>query len=118
MTSRDDFLLYTGGATFSRAQRVRLIGEVAEALLAGQMPKAEARLFLAGALQAWLRNGSRCGDLERVYLDVAAPRSSRLTAPVLWRRDSSSVGRTDDDFRGSIESSDDCETDLEGHDDD
>lgn len=92
-------------ADFSREGRVRLIAEVAEALLAGRLPGAAARLFVGGALQAWLREGGRCGALEREYLRVAAPRSSRHTASELWRRCSSSRGTTRDDGEGSIESS-------------
>ena len=73
-------------ATFDRAGRVALLAECAEALLRGELPRAEARLFLASALRGWLRNGGRLGALERDFLQVSAPRRSTHTASVLWHR--------------------------------
>jgi hypothetical protein len=73
-------------ADFSRAGRVQLLGEAAQDLMSGRLPSPAARLFLAGALQAWLEHGGRVGELERVYLRTSSPERSRLTAPELWRR--------------------------------
>jgi hypothetical protein len=68
-------------AGFTREDRVRLIGEAAEALLAGRMPEPAARVFLAGALVAWLENS---GDLARDFLRVTKPKSHRTPAAI-WR---------------------------------
>ncbi len=65
--------------TFDRAGRVRLIAEAADALLKGELPEPAARLFLAGAISAWLKQGGRVGDLERTYLRVSAPPRSTMT---------------------------------------
>lgn len=89
-------------AGFDRADRVRLIAEAAEALLEGRMPDPAARMFVGGALVAWLRDGGRIGALERDFLKVAAPRSSRHTASELWRRQCSSRGATHDGELGTI----------------
>ncbi len=101
--------------TFDREGRVRLIAEAAQALIAGALPAAPARLFVAGALLAWLRDGGRVGALERDYLKVAAPRSSKHTASELWRR-CSSRGTTGDDDNGIVDASI-TEPDFEEHDD-
>ena len=65
---------------------MQLLGEAAQALMAGRLPEPAARLYVGGALQAWLENGGRVGELERVYLRTSSPERSRLTAPELWRR--------------------------------
>jgi hypothetical protein len=96
---------------FTRADRVRLIAECADALLRGEPPSAAARMFVGGALAAWLADGGRCGSLERDFLRVAAPRSSRHTASELWRRECSSRGATDDDDASTIEPSPDTTED-------
>lgn len=83
----------------SRAGRVSLVAEVARALLEGRLPPAESRLFVAGALLAWLEHGGRVGSLERDHLRTAPPRSSTVTAAELWRR-CSSRGETDDGGTG------------------
>ncbi len=90
-------------ADFSRADRVRLIAECADALVRGELPSVEARLFLGGAIAAWLARGGRVGDLERHYLRIAAPRSSRHTPSELWRRECSSRGTTDGDARDTLD---------------
>lgn len=74
-------------AGLTREDRVRLLGEAAEALLAGRMPSAEARLFLAGGLLAWLEGG---GSLTKHYLKVDPRRGSKATPSAIWRRRSSS----------------------------
>ena len=71
---------------FDREARVRLLAEAAEALLAGRLPDPAARLFLAGALQSWLRDGGRCGSLERDFLRVTQRERSRLTPQRLYAR--------------------------------
>lgn len=63
---------------FTRAGRVRLLKEAADALVRGEAPPAEAALWLGGALQAWLANG-KPGELERRYLHVRAPRGCHHT---------------------------------------
>ena len=70
-------------AGLTREDRVRLLREAADALMQGQLPPAAARLFVGGALLAWLREG---GSLERQYLRVAAPKGSHLTPSALLRR--------------------------------
>lgn len=64
-----------------REDRVALIGACAKALLAGKLPDAASRLFVAGALMSWLEGG---GDLCREYLRVVKPKSKR-TASAIWR---------------------------------
>lgn len=91
-------------AGFSREGRVRLIAEAAEALLDGRLPSAPARLFVAGALQAWLREGGRCGALEKDYLRVTQRERSRLTPQRLYARCCASTA-TDQDDSGSMEAS-------------
>lgn len=65
-----------------RARRVHLLGTAFDALLAGQLPPADARLFLAGAGRAWLEQGGRLED----YLKVVAPKGSHLNPKNIWRR--------------------------------
>lgn len=98
-------------AGFDRASRVRLIAEAAEALLAGQLPHPAARLFLAGALVAWLRDGGRIGALERDYLKVAAPRRSTATPARLWQRECSTRRATHDQDGGNLSASIDGDRD-------
>jgi hypothetical protein len=69
-------------ATFDRAGRVRLIGEAAQALLAGRVPSLEASMFLGGALAAWLETG---GDLARDYLRVVKAKSHHTPA-YIWNQ--------------------------------
>lgn len=80
---------------------MRLLAEAADALLAGRLPDASARLFLAGALSAWLREGGRCGSLERDYLRVTQRERSRLTPQRLFARCASTA--TDDDALGTMD---------------
>lgn len=86
---------------FTREGRVRLIAEAARALLDGRLPSAEARLFLAGAIAAWLEAGGRCGSLERDYLRVTGRPRSRLTPQRLLARCERTA--TDDDEPGTVE---------------
>lgn len=79
----DPFAILAGArapAELPREDRVRLLGEAAQALLEGRMPSDKARLFLGGALVAWLARG---GDLERDYLRVRQ-RGSHRTPSKLW----------------------------------
>lgn len=73
-------------AGFSRADRVRLIGDCARALMRGELPGDAARLFVAGALIAWLEAGGRCGSLERDFLKVTQRERSRVTPQRLYAR--------------------------------
>ena len=81
-------------ATFSRADRVRLLGEAFQALLAGRLPSREAALFLGGAGTAWLVQG---GSLEKDFLQVVGPSGSHFTPSALWERlcEDSSEGAQD-----------------------
>ncbi|WP_128001045.1 hypothetical protein [Piscinibacter defluvii] len=65
-------------ARAERKERVRDIARAAEAMLTSGDP---AQVFVGSALASWLADG---GDLVRVHLKVAAPRSSRATPAVLW----------------------------------
>lgn len=67
---------------FSREGRVALLGEAFAALMAGELPQPEARMFLASAGLAWLQRG---GSLERDFLQVTKPKSHR-TPTNIWRR--------------------------------
>lgn len=73
-------------AGFTREDRVKLIAEAAEALLADRLPHPVARFFLGGALAAWLREGGRLGALERDFLRVTGKERSRLTPARLLAR--------------------------------
>ena len=59
--------------------RVCLLAAAAEALLKDELPGKEARLFLGGALNAWLQNG---GDLSRDFLKVVRPKSHRTASRI------------------------------------
>lgn len=80
MLPLDPFMRSSLPAEFSRRTRVRLLREVADALMRGEAPSREASLFVAGALSGWLAQG---GSLERDYLKVSAPRGSHDTAQQL-----------------------------------
>lgn len=67
---------------FSREGRVKLLKEAFAALLRGQMPSVEARMFLAGGGAAWLEEG---GDIARDFWRVAAPRGSHRRPEVVAR---------------------------------
>lgn len=87
-------------AGFDRAARVRLIDQAAQALLEGRLPDDAARLFVAGALAAWLRDGDRCGSLERDFLKVTQRERSTMTPQRLLARSASRA--TDDDAGGTM----------------
>jgi hypothetical protein len=70
-------------ADLERADRVRLVGQAAQALLRGELPEPAARLFVAGAVLAWLNGDGR--DLVRDYLRLRAPNGSRATPQAIWR---------------------------------
>lgn len=69
-------------ADFSREGRVALLKEAFQALMRGELPPPEARLFLAGGGSAWLAEG---GDLVRDFWRVAAPRGSHRRPEVVAR---------------------------------
>lgn len=92
-------------AGFTRADRVRLIAEAAAALLDGRLPEPAARLFVAGALDAWLREGGRIGALERDYFRVAAPARSTHTPARLYARHCSDARTTPGDEADTLGSS-------------
>lgn len=66
---------------FSREGRVKLLAGAFEALMRGEMPSPEARMFLASAGMAWLQRG---GSLERDFLRVTKPKSHHTPAHI-WR---------------------------------
>lgn len=100
-------------ADFSRADRVRLLAEAADALVRGELPSVEARLFLGGAIAAWLARGGRVGSLERDYLRVTQVERSRLTPQRLLARCARTT--TGDGAAGTISEST-TSPDLEPHD--
>ena len=67
---------------FSREGRVALLGAAFEALMRGELPSPEARMFLASAGLAWLARG---GDLQRDYLRVVKAQSHNTPARI-WQR--------------------------------
>lgn len=67
-----------------RRERVLMVGRAARALMAGEIPDDEARLFVASALAQWLESG---GSLEADYLRVHR-RGSHLTPARIWARQS------------------------------
>lgn len=83
--------------TFSREDRVRLLREVADALIAGRAPGRAAALFVGGALDAWLRGGGGLGALERDYLHVTPPRGSHRTPAAV------AAAQSDEGQRGAAE---------------
>ena len=84
---------------FTREDRVRLLAEAFDALLRGEMPSDEARVFLAGGGIAWLAGR---GDLERECWRVSAPAGSHRTPAAVWARISSSRGATEEMEDGTI----------------
>jgi hypothetical protein len=82
MTFHDPFGRSRLPDDFSREGRVALLKEGFEALMRGELPSLEARLFLAGGGVSWLSEG---GDLARDYWRVSAPRGSHRRPEVLAR---------------------------------
>ncbi len=82
MTMLDPFGRSQLPQDFSREGRVALLGEAFEALMRGELPRPEARIFLASAGLAWLARG---GDLQRDFLRVVKPKS-HVTPDRIWRR--------------------------------
>jgi hypothetical protein len=80
----------------TREDRVRLIGEAAQALLEGKLPEPAARLFVAGAIAGWLREG---GNLERDYFKIVRPKSHD-TPQRVWQRIASHLDERRDDGEG------------------
>jgi hypothetical protein len=79
-------------STATREGRVRMLGELAGALLAGNPPDRAAALFLGGALLAWLEHG---GSLERDFLKVIKPKSHR-TPRAIWSELRGAVAHQDE----------------------
>lgn len=69
-------------AALTREGRVALIVEVADALLAGRLPRTEAALFVGGSLQKWLQDS---GDLVRDYFQVTKAKS-HYTPSAIFRQ--------------------------------
>ncbi|MGA8149255.1 MAG: hypothetical protein WB870_17005 [Gallionellaceae bacterium] len=74
-------LVQWAGAAFTREKRIKLLGELAQALLAGEVPSREAALFIGGAIASWLQDGD---SLEKTYLKVTK-RHSHHTPQVIWQ---------------------------------
>lgn len=72
----------------TREHNVRLLREIADALIADRRPSREAELYLAGALDSYLTKTKRggIGCLERDHLKITPPKGSRLTAAELLKR--------------------------------
>jgi hypothetical protein len=81
-------------AGFTREDRVRLIGEAAQALLEGREPGKAAALFLGGALAGWLSDG---GDLVKDYFKIVRPKSHDTVQRVWARIAAHQDERRDDD---------------------
>jgi hypothetical protein len=73
--------------------RVALLAEVAAALLNGALPSKEARMFVGGALSAWLAQG---GDLSREFLKVVIPKSHRTASKIFQELQAQSLPHPDD----------------------
>ena len=69
-------------AGLSREDRVRLLGEFSDAVLAGRTPSRESSMFVCAGISAWLSGG---GSLEGDYWRVKAPAGSHHTAPHIWQ---------------------------------
>ena len=67
---------------FTREDRVALLAEAFQALLAGRLPSRAAALFVGGAGLAWLSQG---GSLERDFLKVTAKAGSHHTPTYVWQ---------------------------------
>jgi len=94
---------------FSREGRIALLAHAFDALLAGQLPSREACAFLGAAGSAWLREGGRCGSLERDFLQVVPPRRSTKTPARTWREMQDTHGST---CRGTAEAEVDTIPDI------
>lgn len=68
--------------SLSREGRIRLLTEVAVALLQGQAPSREAAMFVGSALDSWLRSG---GPFER-HARIGTKRGSHRTIQAVFRR--------------------------------
>jgi hypothetical protein len=71
--------------TTTRAGRVALLQELADALLEGRLPSAEARCWFGATVQGWLEGPG--GELDDA-LGIRAPRGSHHTPQALARRSS------------------------------
>lgn len=87
---------------FSTDGRVRLLGQAFTALMRGEMPSPQARIFLAAGGMAWLREG---GDLTRDFWRVVTPKSHR-TAARIWQE----VGEPHPDERQIDDDGSECDT--------
>ncbi len=93
---------------FTREHRIRLLREVADALIAGRRAPREAELFVGSALDAWLREGGGIGALERDYLMTTPPRGSRRTPAEILRHEAHRDEREEDeDTRDFLQHEDD-----------
>jgi hypothetical protein len=70
-------------ADFSREDRVRLLGEFSEAVLAGVEPSKGSMMFVAAGIASWLTIG---GGLTRDFWKVSGPQGCTVTEAILWRR--------------------------------
>lgn len=74
-----------GSDSFSREARVAMLGEFFADLMGGRMPRRECVVFAAGGALAWLEEGGRVGDLERLYWKITQCRRSTATPSRVWR---------------------------------
>jgi hypothetical protein len=73
-------------AAHDRVERVRLSGEVAQALLEGRVPSRQAALFVGGALLGYLESDTKRPDLARDFLRIKPERGSNWTPQAIWRK--------------------------------
>ncbi len=89
---------------YTREHRIRLLREVADALLGGRRASREAELFIGSAFDAWLREGGGIGALERDFLRVTPPRGSRRTPAEILRHEAHRDEREEDEDAGNFPS--------------
>ncbi len=89
---------------YTREHRIRLLREIADALIAGRRAPREAELFVGSALDSWLTEGGGIGALERDYLRVTPPRGCRLTAAEILRHEAHRDEREEDEDTGDFPS--------------
>ncbi len=70
-------------AGLTREDRVRLLRDFAQVMLAGREPDRRATMFVCGGIDAWLREG---GSLTRDFWRTAGPQGCTVTEAVLARR--------------------------------
>ena len=68
-----------------REQRLLWADEASKALLEGRAADPQAAAYVGSAIQSWLEDGRRVGDLERRFLRTVQPRRSHKSVADVWR---------------------------------